>query len=122
MFNIIWILFSLSLKQTQMFNIQIPIFTLFFTQSKSQFLFIYYFFFFPFNFLGKKGNSRLHESRNCLTNRGTQILQIQKFSSHMLGDQGQVINTQEQIFFRNIVIRRKLKLKPSPFGIGTVGH
>lgn len=79
-------------------------------------------FFFPFNFLGKKGNSRLHESRNCLTNRGTQILQIQKFSSHMLGDQGQVINTQEQIFFRNIVIRRKLKLKPSPFGIGTVGH
>ena len=40
----------------------------------------------------------------------------------MLGDQGQVINTQEQIFFRNIVIRRKLKLKPSPFGIGTVGH
>lgn len=47
MFNIIWILFSLSLKQTQMFNIQIPIFTLFFTQSKSQFLFIYYYFFSP---------------------------------------------------------------------------
>lgn len=30
MFNIIWIIFFLSLKQTPMFNIQIPIFTLFF--------------------------------------------------------------------------------------------
>ena len=47
MFNIIWILFSLSLKQTQMLNIQIPIFTLFFTQCKSQFLFYFILFIVP---------------------------------------------------------------------------
>lgn len=106
MFNIIWIIFFLSLKQTPMFNIQIPIFTLFFHPRQIS---ISIFFFVPSISWEKKVNNRLHESRKCPTNRGNQILQILQFSSHMLGDQGQVVNTQEQIFFMNIVIRRKLK-------------